>query len=203
MPYDPPPEFASLSLPQIAQMLAANTLPPVAEWRPERTSDSFMRIDTDGNWFHQGGAITRPAMVRLFATILRREDDGQFALVTPFERQIIQVDDAPFVAVELRCAHSGPQRKMAFRLNTDEMVLAGPQNPIRFEKYQGQLMPYILVRPGLSARIGRSVYYEMADLALAEHDANTGPSGAIPANQDAAIGLWSDGQFTAFPLDDA
>ena len=99
MPYTPPPELASLSLTEIAEMAEAQKLPPVDQWEPENMGDSEMRISVDGSWYHQGDPIQRPAMVRAFSTILRREDDGGFALVTPFQRLSIVVEDAPFVAV--------------------------------------------------------------------------------------------------------
>jgi hypothetical protein len=118
-------------------------------------------------------------MVRLFASLLRREPDGRFVLVTPVEKLDIAVEVAPFVAVELRSEGQGDRRRLAFRLNTDEPVVAGPDAPIRLEDGQ----PLLTVRAGLDALIARPVYYELAELALAE--------GNDPA------GLWSDGAFFA------
>ena len=97
MPYDPPPELQDLSLADIAGLVATRKLPPVEQWTPAHQSDSHMRIAADGRWYHQGGLISRPAMVRLFASVLRREADGRYALVTPFEQQWIEVEDAPFI----------------------------------------------------------------------------------------------------------
>src|ERR1700741_1548701 len=95
-------DLASLSLADIARLAAARKMPPVERWNPGHCGDSEMRIARDGTWFHQGSPIGRPAMVRLFSTILRREADGSFALVTPVEKLTIEVEDAPFVAVEAK-----------------------------------------------------------------------------------------------------
>jgi hypothetical protein len=122
-------------------------------------------------------------MVRLFSTILRREPDGRFVLVTPVERLDIRVDDAPFVAVEVRSEGAGKDRRLGFRLNTGDLVVAGPDHPLRFEERKDGPHPYLKVRGGLEALIARPVFYELADIALAE--------GASPP------GLWSNGQYFA------
>jgi hypothetical protein len=144
-----------------------------------------MRIARDGTWFHEGSPIGRPAMVRLFSTILRREPDGGFVLVTPVEKLDIEVEDAPFVAVELKSEGSGKGRSLAFRLNTGDLVVAGPDHRLRLGATGGGAHPYIEVRRGLEALVARPVYYELAELALAE--------AAEPP------GLWSGGCF--FPMD--
>jgi hypothetical protein len=143
-----------------------------------------MRIARDGTWFHQGSPIGRPAMVRLFSTILRREPDGGFVLVTPAEKLDILVEDAPFVAVELKSEGEGRERSLAFRLNTGDLVVAGSAHPLRFDTGPH---PYVEVRKGLDALVVRPVYYELAEIALAE--------GAAPP------GVWSGGVF--FPLEPA
>jgi hypothetical protein len=171
-----------LSLADIARMAEEQRLPPVDKWHPIRCGDSAMRIARDGSWYHEGSPIGRPAMVRLFSTILRREPDGGFVLVTPVEKLDIVVEDAPFVAVEVRSEGEGRGRTLAFRLNTGDAVIAGPGHRLRFE--QGP-HPYLEVRAGLDALVARPVYYELAELALAE--------GAAP------VGLWSGGAF--FPLE--
>ena len=102
MPMEPLPDLATLSLPDIARLLAEKKLPPVDQWNPDHCGDSEMRIARDGTWYHQGSPIGREAMVRLFSTILRREPDGSHVLVTPVEKLDIAVEDAPFVAVELK-----------------------------------------------------------------------------------------------------
>jgi hypothetical protein len=126
-------------------------------------------------------------MVRLFSTILRREPDGGFVLVTPVEKLSIEVEDAPFVAIELKSEREGRERSLAFRLNTGELVVAGPDRPLRFVSREDGPHPYLTVRPGLDALVARPVYYELANLALTE--------GAEP------LGLWSEGAF--FPMDQA
>ncbi len=182
MPYDPPPELASLSLSDIAKLVADRKLPPVNEWHPAQSGDSEMRIAADGRWFHQGGEIRRPAMVRAFSSLLRCDDDGSFWLVTPYERLSIIIEDAPFIAVELRNEGAGQQRAMAFRLNSDDLVIADSEHALEFRP-----LPYIHVRRGLWAKVARPVYYELAELALAE---NNDP-----------LGLWSNGSY--FPIEQA
>lgn len=179
MPYDAP-DLAQLKLSEIAELVAARKLPPVQEWNPEKSGDSEMRIAADGRWFHAGGEITRPAMVRAFAGLLRRDDDGSHWLVTPYEKLSIAVEDAPFMAVELQSEGDRQARAIAFRLNTDDLVIvdAGHQIGLR-----GSL-PYLHVRDGLWAKLARPVYYELIELALAE-------------NPDSP-GVWSNGLF--FPV---
>lgn len=187
----PPPDLATASLDEIARAVADKRLPPVAMWNPSHCGDIDIRIATDGTWFHEGTPIGRQAMVRLFSTILRREPDGSHVLVTPVEKMTIRVDDAPFVAVELQSEGTGKDRRLAFRLNTDDMIIAGPENPLRVEVADdGQPRPYVHVRGqigcGLEALINRPVFYELAELALGEQAEGHPP------------GLWSGGSFFAF-----
>ncbi len=121
----PPADLSSLGLAEIARLAEARKLPPVEQWNPSHCGDSFMRIARDGTWFHEGGPIGRPAMVRLFSSILRREPDGSFVLVTPVEKLDIDVEDAPFVAVEVKSEGEGRERNLAFRLNIGDLVIAG------------------------------------------------------------------------------
>src|SRR3954463_8356055 len=147
MPMAPAPEdLAGLSLADIARLSAEKKLPPVEQWNPTHCGDSDMRIARDGTWFHQGSPIGRAAMVRLFSTILRREPDGRFVLVTPVEKLDIDVEDAPFVAVELKSEGEGKARSLAFRLNTGDLVVAGPQHALRFEAGEDGPRPYVEVR---------------------------------------------------------
>ncbi|WP_145200813.1 DUF1285 domain-containing protein [Sphingobium sp. B2] len=185
MPMDPLPDLADLSLSDIARLLAEKKLPPVEKWNPDHCGDSDMRIARDGTWFHQGSPIGREAMVRLFSTILRREADGSYVLVTPVEKLSIEVEDAPFVAVELKSEGEGRERALAFRLNTGDLVAAGPDNALLLRETADGPHPYLHVRAGLEALVLRSVYYELMNMALDE--------GAE------RIGLWSNGAF--FPLD--
>ena len=187
MPTDPLPDLASLSLAEIAQAAAEQRLPPVERWNPTHCGDSEMRIARDGAWFHQGSPIGRPAMVRLFSTILRREPDGRFVLVTPVEKLDIAVDDAPFTAVEMKSEGEGSAARLAFRLNTGDLVTAGPEHPLRFAGTPDEPRPYLHVRGGLEALVARSLYYELAERAL--------------AGDDEPPGVWSNGAF--FPLQPA
>ncbi|WP_414901976.1 DUF1285 domain-containing protein [Sphingomonas flavalba] len=178
-------DLAGLSLAEIARLAEARRLPPVDSWNPTHCGDSEMRIASDGTWYHQGSPIGRPAMVRLFSTILRREPDGGYVLVTPVEKLDIAVDDAPFVAVELKSEGQGRDRRLAFRLNTGDGVVAGAEHPLRFAETGTGPRPYLTVRGGLEALVARAVYYELAALALDDGD-------ALP-------GVWSDGVFFPFP----
>jgi len=185
----PPDDLAALSLADIARLAEAKKLPPVENWNPPHCGDSAMRIARDGIWYHEGRPIARPAMVRLFSTILRREPDGSHVLVTPVEKLTIEVEDAPFVAVEVKSEGEGKTRDLAFRLNQGEMVVAGPDHPLRLGAARAGApgvrlsapRPYLNVRGGLEALISRPVFYELAELAITE--------GAEPQ------GLWSGGVF--------
>ena len=145
--------------------------------------DIGLKIGRDGTWYYQGGPIGRKGLVKLFASVLRLEDDGNYYLVTPVEKLDIEVEDAPFVAVELKAEGEGESASLAFRLNTGDLVVAGPDRPLRFEAGPEGPHPYVRVRGGLDALVARPVYYELAELALA---------GAGPP------GLWSCGSF--FPM---
>ena len=180
-----PADLSSLSLAELIRLADEKKLPPVESWNPSHCGDSQMRIARDGTWFHEGSPIGRQAMVRLFSTILRREPDGGFVLVTPVEKLSIEVEDAPFVAVELKTEGEGPERSLAFRLNTGDIIVAGAAHPLRFDRAEDGPHPYLQVRSGLDALVARPVYYELANIALAE--------GAEPP------GLWSAGAF--FPVD--
>lgn len=180
----PPPDFEKLSVADIARLADDARLPPVERWHPAHCGDSEMRIARDGTWFHQGSPIGRMAMVRAFSRILRREPDGGYVLVTPVEKLDIAVEDAPFVAVEMKAEGAGRDRKLAFRLNTGETVIAGANHPLRFEERADGPHPYVRVRGGLDALIARSIYYELAEIALADGDEPPG--------------VWSDGAF--FPI---
>jgi hypothetical protein len=180
---DLPPDLSRFSLSEIEQMVADKKSPPVECWNPPFRGHSHMRILRDGRWLHEGTQITRETMVRLFSSILRREADGTYCLVTPAERVTIDVDDAPFVAVEVMNTGTGDARTLAFRLNTGDLVIAGIDHPLRFESTEDGPSPYLMVRGRMDALISRSVFYELVDLALEDaHD---------------PLGLWSDGHFFA------
>jgi hypothetical protein len=164
MPYDPPPGLAGLPLAEIARAVEERRLPPVERWTPGETADSRMRIAADGTWFHEGRPIARPAMVRAFASLLIRDGDGQHWLMTPECRQSIEVEDAAFVAVDMQ-AKGGA---LAFRLNTDDLVIAGPDHPLRAAGDPEVPAIYLAVRHGCEARLDRSTWLQLAGHAL-EH----------------------------------
>ena len=166
MPYEPPPDLASLSPGEIAALAEARDLPPVDQWQPANSSDSLMRIAADGRWFHDGGEITRPAMVRAFSSLLWRDNAGQHWLVTPHEKQAVAVDDAAFIATDM--VRQGDT--LAFRLNTDDTVIAGPDHPIIARGDVDTPALYLTVRHGTEARLNRSTYTQLAELALAAGD---------------------------------
>ena len=141
-------------------------LPPVERWNPPFCGHIDMRIAADGTWFYFGSPIGRPALVRLFSSVLRRDGDD-YVLVTPVEKLGITVDDAPFQAVEMAVDGEGEGRSLAFRTQVDDVVSAGPDHAIRFERAdKGGLKPYIHVRRDLWARVTRAVTYDL--LALGE-----------------------------------
>lgn len=162
MPYEPPPELAALSLAEIAELTAARRLPPIDQWQPGHTGDSLMRIAADGRWFHDGGEITRPAMIRAFASLLTRDDEGKHWLITPHEKLSIVVDNAAFIAVDVK--QEG--ESLAFRLNTDDLVVAGPDHPIRVAGDPDTPAIYVAVRHGTEARLNRSTYAQLVEIAM-------------------------------------
>lgn len=162
MPYEPPPELAALPLSEIAEMAAARRLPPVEGWAPQREGDSEMRIAANGKWYHRGGEITRPAMIRAFSTLLSCDAGGRHWLITPFEKLEIAVDDAAFIATDMR--EDGGV--LAFRLNTDEFVIAGPDHPIRAAGDPETPALYLGVRRRCEARLNRSTYEQLVQVAL-------------------------------------
>lgn len=163
MPYEPPPELAALSLAEVADLVAARKLPPVDQWAPQSAGDSEMRIAADGRWFHQGSEIRRPAMVRAFASLLMCGNDGQHWLVTPTQKLSIEVEDAAFVAIDIKQEGDA----LAFRLNTDDLVIAGPDHRIHAEGDPETPAIYLEVRHGTRARLNRSTYGQLAEIALA------------------------------------
>lgn len=161
-------------------------LPPVHLWSPERCTDIQMEIRADGSWWHEGSKIKRERLVKLFSRILRKDSDGQIYLVTPYEKVIVHVEDAPFVAIRVdRVGEAGQSQGLAFTTNLGDVALAGADLPIRVETDPETLepSPYVLVRGGLEAKLTRPVFYELADMAEAYEGC---------AEQ---LGVWSQGQF--------
>ena len=173
MPYDPPPYLAELSLPEIAEQVAQRKLPPVENWAPEKSCDSFMQILADGTWLHEGDPIRREAMVRAFSGLLTRDETGQHWLVTPYEKLTIAVDDAAFVAVDA----AQKDGNIAFRLATDELIVAGPQHPIRAAGDPDTPAIYVHVRRGCEARLNRSTWGQLVEIALQQADGTRVTSG--------------------------
>jgi len=160
-------------------------LPPVHLWNPPFCGDLDMRIARDGTWFYLGTPIGRPALVRLFSTILKRED-GKYFLVTPVEKVGIMVDDAPFVAVDYTVLGTGEAQVLRFETNVGDTVEAGPEHPIRVvrDAETGEPAPYVMVRAGLEALIDRKSFYRLVEIGT-HH----------PVEGESWFGLWSGGQF--------
>jgi hypothetical protein len=150
--------------------------------------DIGLKIARDGTWSYQGSPIGRKKLVKLFASVLRKEDDGYF-LVTPVEKVPIAVEDMPFVAVAMEREGSGGRQRLSFRTNVDDVVVADRDHALGFAGGdKGGFTPFIVVRNGLTARLSRPVYYELAALAVS-------PGG------EAAPGVWSGGTFFPFPVE--
>ena len=152
---------------------------------PAHLGDLKMHIDRDGRWHYQGSPIARLPLVRLFASVLRREDDGSYWLVTPAERGRVTVEDVPFVAVAVRAEGAGREQRLVFRSNLDEEATLDAAHPLRLvaEPASGAAIPYILLRDRLEARILRPVFYHLVEF-------------GEEIGED--FGVWSNGRF--FPL---
>lgn len=164
-------------------------LPPVDSWNPQNCGDIDMAIRADGSWWHEGGRMNRERMVKMFSRILRKDEDGKTYLVTPYEKVVVDVEDAPFIAVRVdRAGEAGPQQALAFLTNVGDVAVAGPDNPIRVETdaETGEPAPYVLVRGRLEAKIARAAFYELVDIAEAD-----------PIDET-VLGVWSQGVF--FPI---
>jgi hypothetical protein len=178
----PPIRIAGRSIDWLTEAIAGKPLPPVERWDPPLCGHSGMRIAADGTWFHDGAPIARPAMTRLFSTVLRREDDGSHVLVTPHEKLTIDVDVTPFRAIAMTLTGEGTARRVGFELDSGDAVILGPDHPLR--PAADDRGPRIAIRHGMEAILTRPVYYELAEIALAD--------GSDPP------GIWSAGCF--FPL---
>lgn len=171
-------------LTQAARNTGAKGLPPVHLWNPPFCGDLDMRIAGDGTWFYLGTPIGRPALVRLFSTVLKREN-GKYFLVTPVEKVGIRVDDAPFLAVEMQQDGENGGRSLRFRTNVDDWVTCDADHPLRFEMAaDGGLMPYLHVRADLWAKVTRAIYYDLVEL---------GEERIVDGRE--VFGVASDGQF--------
>jgi hypothetical protein len=180
-----PIDLKGISLAELQRMLDQRRYPPVDQWDPPDCGHSGMRIARDGTWFHNGTSIARPAMVRLFSTILRREPDGRHVLVTPVEKLLIDVERTAFRAVEMTSEGTGRDRRIALALDSGDAIILGHDHPLLLKQDEKGPSPRVTVRHGLEAELSRPLYYELAQIALDE--------GGDPP------GVWSDGFF--FPLD--
>ena len=160
---------------------------PVDAWNPEYVAPVDIAIDVDGNWFHEGSPIRRAGLVALFASILRREQDGSYVLVTPVEKRTIKVADVPFVAVGILITGTGRRQTVTLTTNTGDVITIGENNPMRFAEgaaADGIALPYATVRGGLEARIARAVFPDLVEAgSVADHDG------------DEWFGVWSSGSF--------
>jgi hypothetical protein len=168
------------------QLPAARPLPPVACWNPPLSGDMDLRIARDGTWYHEGAPIRREALVRLFASILRRDADDHYYLVTPVEKWRIQVDDVPFLAVRVDAAGQGPDQTLTFTTNVGDAVIAGAEHPliVEYRTPGGEPAPYLHVRGRLRALLSRAVFLELIELGEERPDVR---------GRD--YGVWSQGQF--------
>ncbi len=171
-------------LPEAAQ---PDKRPPVHLWNPQHIVDIDLAIRSDGTWWHDGTLIARERLVKLFASILRREPDGKYVLVTPHEKAPVRVEDAPFLAVRLEQAIGrGGKDELVFVTSLGEVVVAGPNHPIRVPTHPltCEPSPYVMVRDGLEARLSRPVFYQLAEI-------------AVPSCDDGGktLGVWCSGTF--------
>ena len=181
----PPIDAQGASLADLAAAIdARGGPPPVDRWNPDHCGNSDMRIARDGSWYHQGERINRPAMVRLFSTVLRREPDGSHVLVTPVEKLSIEVEGTAFRALQMTMEGEREDRRIGLTLDSGDAVIVGKDHPLTILDTADGPSPRVAVRFGLEAELSRPLYYELAEIALAEgHD---------------PPGIWSDGIF--FPL---
>lgn len=177
------------SLAASAQVIAKGRGPaPVHLWNPPHCGDLDMRIARDGTWFYQGSPITRPALVRLFSNILRKDGDG-YVLVTPVEKVGITVEDAPFVAVDFDVSGTDDDPVLTFETHVGDRVAAGPNTPIRVEIAEDtqEPAPYVTIRANLEARITRKAFYRLVELGVHQN-----------VNGQSWFGVRSQGQFFPF-----
>jgi uncharacterized protein len=175
--------------PGILESLAAAVgkakYPPVEKWNPPFCGDLDMRIASDGCWFYLGTPIARPALVRLFSTVMKREGD-RYYLVTPVEKVGIRVDDVPFLAVELEIENRGPKQSLIFRTNVDDVIRCDAEHRLRFELEEGTggIKPYLFVRHDLWAKVTRALFFDLVAIGeVREH------------NGKKVFGVISSGEF--------
>jgi hypothetical protein len=153
-------------------------LPPVEAWNPAHCGEAGLEILRDGTWMHEGARVTRERLVKLFSTILRKDEDGQTYLVTPIEKIVVRVHDAPFLAIRADREGKGRDQNIVFTTNVGDVTIAGPERPIRVSYASGEPRPYVLVRGRLEARILRAPFYELVEWT---------------ETRDGKLGVWSGG----------
>ncbi|WP_395645275.1 DUF1285 domain-containing protein [Terricaulis sp.] len=158
----------------------ARTLPPVEKWNPTYCGEAGFEILRDGTWLHEGTRITRERLVRLFSTILRKDEDGETYLVTPVEKIRVKVADAPFLATRVDRHGEGRDQTLVFTTNVGDVVTAGPDRPLRVSHESGEPRPYVLVRGRLEARVLRAPYFELVEWS---------------EERDGKLGVWSGGAW--------
>ena len=156
--------------------------PPINLWYPEKVSNLDISISADGYWSYHGSVIARHRLARLFSTLLRLEDDGEYYLITPEEKYRINVADAPFVAISMQEAGNGRLQKLSFTTNMGDIITLDYQHPLRIETdlRSGEPSPYIMVRDNLEAKLSRNVYYQLMELL---------------EKKDNHLGIWSENNF--------
>jgi hypothetical protein len=173
-------------LEQLAKSVPAKVLPPLQDWHPPLSGDMEMRIDRAGDWWFKGNLMGREALVKLFSTILRLEEDGEYYLISPVEKWRIQVEDTPLLAHSLTISGQGEQQVLALTTNVGEILCVGADHPLHMDSYPetGAPRPLITVRHGVQARLVTAAYYELADLAV-----------EYLVEGKTAVGVFSSGNF--------
>lgn len=177
-------EAVAGGLETLAARIGTRRYPPVEKWNPPFCGDLDMRIASDGTWFYLGTPIGRPALVQLFASVLKRED-GKHFLVTPVEKVGIRVDDAPFLAVELEIENRGPRQNLIFRTNVNDIVRCDSEHRLRFEPEEGTggVKPYLHVRRDLWAKVTRALFFDLVALGEVREQDGARMFGIFSANE--------------------
>jgi len=166
--------------------------PPVERWDPPYCGDIGLKICADGTWVYRDSPIRREGLIKLFASVLSKDVDGRTYLVTPAEKVDVEVEDAPFLAVEMEVHGSGTGQELIFRTNVDDIVRCGPEHPLRFsvQERSGGLKPYLHVRGRLEALVTRALCYDLVALTV-----------EVKRGGQPVLGLWSGGTFITLHAD--
>lgn len=185
---------SSFNLESFLKTVSEQRYPPVDRWNPDFCGDIDMRIASDGTWFYMGTPITRQRMVRLFSTVLRKDEDGKTYLVTPVEKIGIQVEDAHFIAIGLEVLGEGDDQVLSFRTNVEDKIVADADHPIRvvIDPATEEPRPYVAVRGRLEALISRSVFYQLVDMAEQVATEHGTELVVKSAKQSFSLGSWSE-----------